>query len=164
MTSLLDIGDLTEEVEVRGVKIQVQGLSAGHIFQLFSKFPEVRNMIGNKTGSPQEIMLALAPALIAKIIAMATGNPDDKEVEAKAAQLGAGDQLKIIAAVQRISFKDGLGPFIEEVNGLLTSASAGLPTHSETFSNSATNSAAPSNALLQMDTPNLMRGHARRVN
>ena len=75
MTSLLDIGPLTEEVEVRGVKLEVQGLTAGHIFQLFAEFPDMRKLLDSKQGNAQEVMLTLAPDLIAKIIAMAVGKP-----------------------------------------------------------------------------------------
>ena len=93
MTSLLDIGPLTEEMELHGVKLTIQGLTAGHIFQLFSKFPDMRKLLDAKQGSPQEVMLTLAPELIAKIIAMATGQSNNKEIEAKAKTMGAGDQL-----------------------------------------------------------------------
>lgn len=164
MTSLLDIGPLTEEVELQGVKITVQGLTAGHIFQLFSKFPDMRKLIDNKQGNPQEVLLTLAPELIAKIIAMATGHPNDKAIEDKAMTMGAGDQVAILAAIQRLSFRDGIGPFVDRVSALMTSAATGLQPRSQTSLNSTTASPVPFNASLQTDTPPGMRGHARRVN
>src|SRR5262245_39017460 len=167
MTSLLDIGELTEEVEVHGVKLTVQGLTAGHLFQLFSEFPEMRKMIAQKAGSPQEMMLALAPDLIAKIIALTTEKDpvQRKLVETKAKTLGASDQLIVLEAVQRLSFPDGIGPFVERVTAISKKASAGLPEAGSTISsNSTTASPAPFNALLQTDGPPNLRGHARRAN
>jgi hypothetical protein len=162
MASLLDIGPLTEEVEVRGVKLQVQGLTAGHLFQLIAEFPEMRKMVGNKEGSPQEVFLSLAPELIAKIIAMALGKPRDQETETKAMLMGAGDQLNIIMAVQRLTCPDGIGPFVDRMTALMTSAipKTALPSSSKP----TTASPAPFSASLQTDTPAGLRGHARRAN
>jgi hypothetical protein len=165
MASLLDIGPLTEEVEVRGVTLTVQGLTAGHLFQLFSEFPDMRKMIDSKQGKPQDVMLSLAPELLAKIIAMATGSPHDKEAEAKAKSMGASDQVAILEAVQRMSFREGLAPFVERVTALMMPVSTKLPTiPSDNSESSTTNSPAPFSASLQMDTPGVMRGHTRRVN
>lgn len=169
MTSLLDIGPLTEEVEIRGTKLEVQGLTAGHLFQLFAEFPDMRRLLDAKKGNPQDVMLSLAPDLIAKIIAIATGQPHNKETEAKAKTMGAGDQLSILAAVQRLSFPEGIGPFVDRVTKLLTSSSAGLSPILATpplpaSSNSSTSSPASFSASLQTDTPAGMRGHARRDN
>lgn len=162
MTSLLDIGPLTEEVEVRGVKLEVQGLTAGHLFQLFAEFPEMRKLIGTKQGDLQAVFLGLAPELIAKVIAMALGKPRDKETEAKVMTMGAGDQLNIIMAVQRLTCPEGIVPFVERVTSLMTSVNPKTP--SPVSSKSTASSPAPFSASLQMDTPEQMRGHARRVN
>lgn len=156
MTSLLDIGDLTEEVEVRGIKLTVRGLTAGHIFQLFNEFPDMRKALDSKT------MLDMAPELIAKIIAMALGHPRDKAIEARAMSMGAGDQIAIIAAVQRLTFTDGVGPFVDQITRLMTSVS--MPASSPPSSNSTTKLPAQSSALLQMDTPGMMPGRAHRAN
>jgi hypothetical protein len=163
MTSLLDIGPLTEEVEIRGQTLTVQGLTAGHIFQLFAQFPDMRKLLDGKQGSPQEVMLGLAPDLIAKLIAMSLGEGHNKEVEAKALTMGAGDQLTILAAMQRLSFPDGIGPFVDKVTAIMTSVKSPT-TPSTTSLNSTTDSPAPFNASLQMDTPGMLRGHARRAN
>ncbi len=165
MTTLLDIGPLTEEVEIRGKKLTVQGLSAGHLFQLFNDFPDMRKMMDRKEGDPKEIFMSLAPELIAKIIAMVTGSPHDKQAEMAAMGLGAGDQLTILLAMQRLSFPNGIGPFVDGVTKLMTSASENLPTMPlATSSNSTTDSHVRFSASLQTDTPGMMRGHARRAN
>jgi hypothetical protein len=166
MTSLLDIGPLTEEVEIRGTKLTVQGLTAGHLFQLFADFPDMRKLLQVGAGSPQDVMLQLAPDLIAKIIAIATGSPNDKEVEAKAKTMGASDQLAIIAAIQRLSFPDGIGPFVERITTLMGSvAPTGLPVMASLDSlKSTTSSRALSSASLQTDIPGMLHGHVRRAN
>jgi hypothetical protein len=169
MASLLDIGPLTEDVEIHGVKLTVQGLSAGHLFQLFNDFPDMRKLLDNKNGDPKEIFLSLAPELIAKIIAMVTGSPHDKQAEMQAMALGAGDQLAIMLAMQRLSFPNGIGPFVDGVTKLMTSTSemsvalpkTGSPNPS---ASSTTSSPAPFNASLQMDTPGMLHGRARRAN
>jgi hypothetical protein len=165
MASILDLGDLTEEVEIRGVKLTVQGVTAGHIFQLFASFPDMRRMLTEKEGSPQAVLLDLAPELIAKLIVLALDeSPENREAaEAKAKKLGASDQLAILSAVQRLSFKNGVGPFVDEVNALM-SASEELEIPSPISSPSTINLRPPSIASLQMDTPGLLRGHARHVN
>jgi hypothetical protein len=165
MTSLLDIGPLTEDVVVRGKTLTVQGLTAGHLFQLFAEFPDMRKLLDSKSGSPQEVMLHLAPELIAKVIAMALGEPHSKEVEAKAMTMGAGDQLTLLAAVQQLTCPEGIGPFVDRITQLMTATAAGLPkTPSMVSSNSSTRSPAPSSASLVTDTHGAMPGHARRAN
>jgi hypothetical protein len=163
MVSLLDIGPLTEEVEIRGTKITVQGLTAGHIFQLFSEFPDMRKMFETNTDmNPQSVMFQLAPDLIARIISTATGSPGDPAVEAKAKTMGAADQLAIISAVQRLSFKDGIGPFIDQISSLMGAAMP-MPRNLEekvtrTYNDTVKKLRSQSNASLQTDTPNLARG------
>lgn len=165
MTSLLDIGPLTEEVEIRGTKITVQGLTAGHIFQLFSEYPDMRKLFETSTdASPQSVMLALAPELIARIISIATGSPGDPAVEAKAKTMGAADQLAIVSAVQRLSFKDGIGPFIEQISSLMGAAMP-MPAEMEakvaqTYKDTVKKLRSQSNASLQTDTPGMLRGQA----
>lgn len=164
MTSLLDIGDLTEEVEVRGVKLTVQGLTAGHLFQLFSEFPDMRKMMEGKKGDATQIMLGLAPELIAKVIAMALGHPHDKDIEARAMSIGAGDQMLVISAVLRLTFADGFGPFVERITKIMQSAAIQSSPPPMPSSNSMTRSPAPFSASLQTDIPAGMHGHSRRVN
>jgi hypothetical protein len=168
MTSLLDIGPLTEEVEIRGVTLVVQGLTAGHLFQLFAEYPDMRKLLdGKPDSSPQEIMLALAPDLIAKIIAMATGQANNKEVEAKAKTMGASDQLTILTAVQKLSVPEGISPFVDRVTQLMqgsTPPTVSARTSSPSSVNTATRSPVPFSASLQTDTPGMKLGRVPRAN
>jgi hypothetical protein len=163
MASLLDLGPLTEEIDIRGVKLKVQGLSAAHLFKLFSEFPDMTQMIG-QMGNAGAAMLNMAPDLIAKIIATATGSPDDKQIEEQAKTLGAADQMAILMAVQRLSFPQGFGPFVDQITKLMGTSSLMPSIPSGNTDESGTNSREPSSASLQTESPGLMRGTSPRVN
>ena len=168
MASLLDIGPLTEEIDIHGTKVTINGLSAADIFRLFADFPDMRKLFQTGDGDPQNVVMKLAPDLLAKIIAMATGAPNNKEVEDKAKTLGAHEQIAILTAVQRLSFPGGLGPFIEQVTSLMgplpTIPSLPSSNSSASSSRSTMGLRSSSSALLQTDTPNLAHGRAPRVN
>jgi len=160
MGSLLDLGPLTEEIEIRGVKLTISGLTAADMFKLFSEYPDLQQRLA-QLGSPGAVMMNLAPDLFAKMIAMAVGSPGDQEMEARARKLGAADQINILSAVQRLSFPQGFGPFVEQMTKL-----AGTPPEaSSTTSNSSGNaSRAPFSGELQTDSPGMTRGISPPVN
>lgn len=165
MASLLDIGPLTEEVEIRGARLTVQGLTAGHIFQLFAEFPEMRVLLEMGQADPKEVMLRLAPDLLGRIIAIGTGSPNDKEVEAKAKTMGASDQLAILSAVFRLSFPQGIGPFVDSITKMVSATMTELPPDGLGDSaRAAMPSPAPFSASLQTDTPGMLLGRRPRVN
>lgn len=165
MTSILDIGPLTEEVEIRGVKLAVQGLTAGHLFELFTKFPDMRKVFNARNENPQAVLMGLAPDLIVRVISLALGEADNAEVEAKIKTMGVADQFAIIAAVFRLSFPDGVVPFVNQVTKLLTSTTSELSgVGLKSSTNATTKSPAPFNAALQTDTLSLARGRAPRAN
>jgi hypothetical protein len=157
MSSLLDLGPLTEEVEVRGVKLTVRGLTAASLFKLFSEFPNLQQALA-QMGTANTDMLELAPDLFAKVIAIATGSPDDAAIIAKARELGAADQMAILSVVQKLSFPQGFGPFVDQITRLMV---MDTPIPSSGQGNS---SHAPSNAALQTDSPGLTRGASPSAN
>ena len=157
MSSLLDLGPLVEEVEIRGVKLTVRGLTAASLFKLFSEFPNMQEALA-QMGTSSSVMLELAPDLFAKVIAIATGSPDDAAIIAKAKELGAADQMAILSVVQKLSFPQGFGPFVDQITRLMV---MDTPTQSSGQENS---SHAPSNAALQTDSPGLTRGTSPSVN
>jgi hypothetical protein len=109
-------------------------------------------------GTTSSGLLELAPDLFAKVIAIATGSPDDAAVIAKARELGAADQMAILSVVQKLSFPQGFGPFVDQMTRLMVT---GAPTQSSGQGNS---SHAPSNAALQTDSPGLTRGDSPSAN
>jgi hypothetical protein len=119
MTSLLDIGPLTEEVSVKGVKLTVSGISAIDIFNLIRRFSEIRNLIEGKEATSAEGVMTMAPDAVAAMIAACTGTPGNPEAEMKAKQLGVGDQLAIIEPALRMTFREGgIGPFVEQIQAI----------------------------------------------
>lgn len=162
MASLLDLGPLTEEVEVRGVQFTVRGLTSANLFRLASEFPSLPQALQQMSSGGFAAALALFPDLFAKIITTAIGMADNKEAEEKARDnLGVADQLAILMAVQRLSFPQGFGPFVKQLERLMgVDKAAILSTGSSGQGNS---SQAPSSAVLQTDSPGMMRGISPRA-
>ena len=73
-----------------------------------------------------------------------------------------------LLAMQRLSFPNGIGPFVDGVTKLMTSTSgisADMPKTAPQNSESSTTSLpAQFSASLQMDTPGMLHGRARRAN
>jgi hypothetical protein len=157
MNSLLDLGPLVEEVKIRGVKLTVRGLTAASLFKLFAEFPDMQQALA-QMGTGSSAMLELAPDLFAKVIAIATGSPEDEAIIAKARELGAADQIAILSVVQKLTFPQGFGPFVDQITRLMV---MDTPTQSSAQGNL---SHAPSNAALQTDSPGLTRGASPPVN
>jgi hypothetical protein len=158
MASLLDIGPLTEIVTVCGVNLIVKALTAADIFKLFAELPDMKGEL-EKHKTTNAVFLNVMPSLAPKIIAICTGSPGDVEAERKAAELGAEDQMKILLAVQRLSFPQGIGPFVENLGNLIGSA-----TSSTSLGTQAIFSRGTSAAELQTDSVGMLRGASPRDN
>lgn len=119
MVSLLDIGELTDTVPVRGKNIEVVGISAKGLLILLQRFPEVRKLVASRGQDVQAAdLMKLGSDVVAVIIASGCGKPGDKKFEEKAATLGAGEQLDLIAAIIKLTMPQGVGPFVEKLAGL----------------------------------------------
>ena len=73
-----------------------------------------------------------------------------------------GRSLAILSAIQRLSFKDGIGPFIDQVSSLMGAAMP-MPRELEekvakTYSDTVKKLRSQSSASLQTDTQNLAHG------
>lgn len=124
MASLLDIVNLTETVKVRGVDLEVSGVSAGDLFRLITRFPEFKEMIGgNSSGITPEKLVSLGSDVAATIIAMVTGSSGNLQAEAKAKQLSAGEQVEIVSVGFKLTFPRGIGPFVDQLTSLAASIS-----------------------------------------
>src|SRR4051812_40667517 len=71
MTSLLDIGPLTEEVSVNGTRVAVYGVTPEGFFYLMEKFPVLKEMMSGD-GVNIDKLREVAPTSIAYAIAVAT--------------------------------------------------------------------------------------------
>jgi hypothetical protein len=122
MVGLLDIAELSEEVEIKGKKLEVRGISAQGIANLMSKFPDLRKLVSGKGDevTPEQLM-DLAPGAIAIAIAAACGSPGDPAAEKIAGQLGVADQVKLLNVVLKLTFPGGFGPFVADLTHLVDS-------------------------------------------
>lgn len=130
LLGLRDIaGPLTERVEIgNGHFLDVTGMSTEAIWKLLERFPDASTMLERAGGNEEKLLAAMkslfkkAPDAIAAIIACADQDANNPEVEAIAAKLPMGIQMRIMKAIGRVTFPDGFGPFVED----LRSAGGGL--------------------------------------
>jgi hypothetical protein len=125
MPGLKDIAPSFRTVPVKGVNVEVPGISAQGIAYLFYRFPVVRELIGGKDVQlkPEDLQ-ALGPAAVAAIIATGCGDIADEEAEASAARLGAEDQLNLLEAVIGETMPSGPGPFVQRLTKMFGGLSA----------------------------------------
>lgn len=126
MVSLLDVGELSEEVPVRGKMLTVKGVSGKGVLVILQRFPEVRKIVsqkGNEVSSQD--LINLAPEAVACVIAAGCGMPGNKDAEQVASELGVGEQLELLDVIFRLTFPTGFGPFVEKLMKLAETSSVG---------------------------------------
>jgi hypothetical protein len=171
MTSLLDIGPLSEEVPVNGKLVSVHGVTPEGFFYLLEKFPMLRTMFG---GGVQNIDMAMltevAPNCVAHALAVATTDrgayattQDWRGVIAAAAtvavNLSAHHQMALFQTALRLTFPDGIGPFMKGVEALANSISRVSGT--EVGAAPATTSSKRSRSGFSTDSRGMRLGPAR---
>lgn len=131
MSGLEDIGPLTETlVLVRGQKefnLTVHGVTAEGFFYLMQRFPEMRLLMERRIGeiTAEHLMEVAAPAS-AFVIGCGMVDPsDDMSItewqsavgtQAKhARRFNVSEQLKILTAIFKVTFSEGLGPFVNQL-------------------------------------------------
>jgi hypothetical protein len=166
--TLMDIADLTEEVEIRGRKVKVWPITAENLLYLMNKFEAVKMLMqGQLAEITTDKIMDTGTSVVSTIIAMATTERDeeswtswhlDPKVVGKARKLGATEQLRLVNAIFRITFPDGLGPFVAQMQEMGIVAQRGTE-------GLAPASLAPLDGSLQMESkPGLARGRAPLVN
>lgn len=121
--NLADLGPLTETVKVRGKDYEVRAITVSDIIWFLGKFPDFATLLGPKaaTLSARQMITALAPRTLGVLIATALGkNKDDADMWS-AENLSASETLKFVGAIFRLTFPDGVGPFVEELGALTES-------------------------------------------
>jgi hypothetical protein len=134
MTSLLDIGPLTEEVSIGSAKVTVWGVTPEGFFYMLSKFPSLRSIFDKRGRSElsADAMQSAAPGCIAFALAVSTTDRsryDSPEawvaaVEAAAkvaVNLSAHHQMMLFQSALRLTFPDGIGPFVAAMETLANS-------------------------------------------
>jgi hypothetical protein len=117
MASLLEIANVARTIPVRGVDIDVFGISGTGIATLMARFPEVGKLMSG-VEPDRDALMKLAPKALCAFIAAGTGKPNDEKAEEIAGNLGVGEQLDLIEEIMRLTFPRGVGPFVEKLKGL----------------------------------------------
>jgi hypothetical protein len=121
MLSLLDVLPRHERVDIGGgQEIDVFGISGEDIGKILERYPTAfRQLMTKPTG--------MDPSLLGALLAAAQRNGESQsllgndEVERRSRSLGIGAQMKMVQAMGRCTFPDGVGPFLD---GLMSLSSA----------------------------------------
>lgn len=141
MVGLLDIGETTTLVEIRGQQLGISGIPLEGLVALLSRFPDLRKILDRRASEidPEE-MLKLAPEIVAAVIAAGidegeAADPKNEKLRAKrekvAASLGVGEQLTVISAIFKATFPQGVGPFVEGLAALSSGSPVSAPAPSD---------------------------------
>lgn len=121
MVSLVDIGPLRDEVEIRGQKVETRGASASIIFQLLTDSDELRRVFAGRSLDGDLLMNLInqAPIAVAELIAAGTGKQGDgKTVEFALHELSAGESYDLVKSILAMTFPRGVQSFVEELTAL----------------------------------------------
>ena len=128
MPSLMELAPLRETVDIRGIKIDVFGISAKNIAQILFRFPEIRKMLIRIDPGSDVIgqLISRVPELLGLLVACGCGadldNPASDKIIAQADLLTLGEQWAIIEKVIPLTFPQGVNRFMAGVQGLLAQA------------------------------------------
>jgi hypothetical protein len=117
MLSLRDVLPRHERVDVGDGKVDLFGISGEDIGVIIERFPDAFNQIAN-AGSQA---IKLPGELMGALIAAAQRNGDgssflgDKSMELRGRSFGAADQQRMLTAIGKCTFPDGVGPFLESL-------------------------------------------------
>jgi hypothetical protein len=124
MLSLLDVLPRHERVDIGGgQKVDVCGISGEDIGKILHRYPNAFQQLIESGSKPAGI----DPGLLGALLAAAQRNGEDEsllgneKVERMSRSLGIGAQMKMLQALGRCTFPDGVGPFLE---GLVSMSSA----------------------------------------
>jgi hypothetical protein len=116
MLSLLDVLPRHERVDIGNGEIDVFGISGEDIAKLLERYPNALQQMANSGGKPGGIEPGLLGALVAACQRggdAASSLLGNEIVEGRARTLGIGAQMKVLQAIGRCTFPDGVGPFLE---------------------------------------------------
>ena len=108
------------------LEIDVFGISGEDIGRILGRYPNAFTQMVASANTPT----ALEPGLMGAIVAASQREAEDpdtsllgnEKIEKRGRGLGVGAQMKILKAMGRCTFPDGIGPFLEDL--VLTSTSA----------------------------------------
>lgn len=156
MVSLVDIGDLRKEVELRGSKVEVQGLPSAFIVNLLASSPELRQVMAERaiTGEIIEALVAQFPKTIAECIAQGVGKPgDEPTITFVMTKLMPGEWMELLEPIVELTFPKGTKSFVDGLTRLVRHVRPDAPGWA-----AATKSPAPSSKSSEPAIPPVKHG------
>jgi len=137
MASLLDIAPSTRTVTIRGVDVDVVGISALGLAALLRRpeFAPIKKALSDGdesalSGFSFETVLDLGPVAIGAAIAAGLGKPGDRSFEEKAQSLTLGEQGELLMAIFEETFPEGFtrraAPLFAKAMSLVRSKAAAV--------------------------------------
>jgi hypothetical protein len=129
MADLLDIAPAAsvESVWIDGQRISVHAVSLGAIASIVARFPEVKALVNGGGADIVSRLFVACGAAVGPIIAAGCGHLGDEKYERHAQGYLPEQQLKLVAAIYRLTFPNGIGPFVEVLTGLVRGKDEGAP-------------------------------------
>jgi hypothetical protein len=115
--SLLDIAPQFEDVPVGDSLLRVYGVTAQDVVTLLQRFPETQAWFSG-SGFNRETFAKVGPGMIAAIIAAACHECGNPKAEERAGYFSVEQQMDVLEAVGRLTFRNGFGPFVARLAGL----------------------------------------------
>ena len=125
MADLLDIASSSsvEIVKIDDLEFKVRGVSADGIASIVSRFPELIPLVnGSVTESLIPRLIASCGAAVGPIIAIGCGHRDEEAYEQCGATLPLEQQIKLLDAIFRLTFPNGIGRFVEKLKAMIGGA------------------------------------------
>lgn len=125
MADLLDIAPSTavEAVTIGEHSIKVQGLHGDAIASIAARFPNLVMLLGGGENMVPRLIGQLGNA-IGPIIAAGCGHLGDERYEQRASTLSVENQFKLVTAIYRLTFPNGLAALMEAMASLVTGAAS----------------------------------------
>lgn len=137
MVGLLDVVLATEKVAIDGGEIDVHALSGSDLAVIITRFPEIGTIMRGKAATlDAEAFMRFLPACIPTLIAFGCGDYDElseenkKKSERQASRLSIEAQVDLLAAILRLTFRSGVGPFVEKLQRLMLDPVSAVPASS----------------------------------
>lgn len=119
MISILDLLPETLPVRINDQDVEVTGVSVKGVVALFRRFPEIRTIMSGRGSelNGQDVIDKL-PDSVPAIIAAGCGQIDNPAAEDIVSRLPLSEQVELLEAVLKLTFKDGIGPFAAKLAAL----------------------------------------------
>jgi hypothetical protein len=126
MADLLDIAPATqsEAVWIGDKRITVRALPPNAIASIIARFPNVRSIVGGG-GDVFLSLIQFCGNAIGPIIAAGCGRLEDEVYERAATTLALEEQAKLLAAIWRVTFPNGISSFAAAMTNLVNTIVGG---------------------------------------